>query len=71
MTPRERKVQTSSGRERKIVHHTSFGHSEQSFENLNWIRNYYLEKHGFIIEDVQIYERALKELREKLEKEKS
>jgi len=71
MTARERKHHTSFGRERKVVQHTSFGHSKESLENLNWIRNYYLEKHGFTIEDVQIYERALKELREKLEKEKS
>jgi len=41
-------------------------------ENLKWIRDYYKKKEGFIIQDVQIYERALKELREKLEeKEKS
>jgi len=59
-------------RERKVVQHTSFGHSKESLENLRWIRDYYKKKEGFVIEDVQIYERALKELREKLqEKEKS
>ena len=72
MRPREIKQHRSFGRERKVVQHTSFGHSKESLENLKWIRDYYKKKEGFIIEDVQIYERALKELREKLEeKEKS
>jgi len=58
-------------RQKKIVQHTSFGHSKQSLEDLEWIRDYYRKKEGFTIENVQIYERALRELREKLEKEKS
>jgi len=55
----------------KIVHKTSLGLTEEGLQNLNWIRDYYKEKEGFTIEDVQIYERALKELRRKLESRKT
>jgi len=55
----------------KIVHKTSLGLTEEGLQNLNWIRDYYKEKEGFTIEDVQIYERALKELRRKLESRKN
>jgi len=55
----------------KVVHKTSFGLTEEGLQNLTWIRDYYKEKEGFVIEDVQIYERALKELRKKLEGRKA
>jgi len=55
----------------KIVHKTSLGLTEEGLQNLNWIRDYYKEKEGFVIEDAQIYERALKELRKKLESRKN
>ena len=55
----------------KVVHHTSLGLTEEGLQDLNWIRDYYKEKEGFVIEDVQIYERGLKELRRKLESRKT
>jgi len=55
----------------KVVHKTSLGLTEEGLQDLNWIRDYYKEKEGFTIEDVQIYERALKELRRKLESRKT
>ena len=55
----------------KVVHKTSLGLTEEGLQNLKWIRDYYKEKEGFVIEDAQIYERALKELRKKLESRKN
>ena len=65
--------EVSGLRRGKVVHKTSLGLTEEGLQNLNWIRDYYKEKEGFTIEDVliQIYERALKELRKKLESRKN
>jgi len=63
--------EVSGLRRGKVVHKTSLGLTEEGLQNLNWIRDYYKEKEGFVIEDAQIYERALKELRKKLESRKN
>jgi len=58
-------------RREKVVFKTTLGLTEEGLQDLNWIRDYYKEKEGFIIQDAQIYERGLKELRKKLESRKT